>query len=53
MLISNEDLLQAIAERYEPEGIIELLGIDSDELVDLLRVYILEHTYKFEEMYDE
>ena len=41
-------LCEAVAERYDPEEIVDLLAFSSEELVEVLRSYIIDNAERFE-----
>jgi hypothetical protein len=43
-----EHIKQLLVDKYDPDDIIDLLGLDTEELVDLLEDYILDNLDKFE-----
>jgi len=41
-------LCEEVAERYDPEEIIDILCFTSEELVEVLRSYIIDNAERFE-----
>jgi hypothetical protein len=41
-------LCEEIAERYDPDEIVDILGFSSEELVEALRSYIIDNAERFE-----
>ena len=51
--MSNNELFRIIADRMNPEEIVDVLGLSSEELVDVLRFEILSNKDKFDDIMDE
>lgn len=45
-------LLKAIANRLDPDELVDVLGLSTEELVELLKNEILKQSWKFEEFDD-
>lgn len=47
------DLIENIREKCDPDELIEVLGLDTEELVDILYEYIREQKDKFDYLEDD
>ena len=53
MTRTEHELMELISTRVDPDMLIELLDISTEELVDVLRDKIIERAYQFEYLIDE
>lgn len=50
----NEDIiLQRIEDRYDPDGLVDCLGLDSHDIVEAFREYILANLHLFDDIGEE
>jgi len=47
----SEHIRQQLIDRYDPDDILTVLGLDTEELIDYLEELIIENLHKFN--YDE
>lgn len=53
MTLLLEELKARIVATYDPDDLIDLLGVTTEQLVDSLEDFILANADKFTDLYDE
>lgn len=48
-----EELKERIIETYDPDQLVDILGLTTEQLVDLLEEQIIEQGLKFSDLYDQ